>query len=55
MTLEQVLKKLSDRNLVKVAEKSDVSYATLMSLTQGRNKNPSYQTMQKLEKYLKEN
>lgn len=55
MTLEDTIKKLHDRNIKVVAEKTGISYHTILNIYKGENKNPTMKTMIKLNDYFKEN
>lgn len=56
LTLEQIVAGLTDRNLAAVAEKSGVNYQTVYQIATGKQTNPRYQTLKKLNEYLeKEN
>ncbi len=52
LTLEQIRDKLKDRRLRVVAEEIGVSYPTILSIYQGRSKNPSYRIIGLLCEYL---
>lgn len=52
ITLEEIQKKLSDRNLSEVHRRTGVSYRTLFSLANGTNKNPSYESVRAIVEYL---
>lgn len=52
MTLQEIIEKLKDRNLKRVAEAIGVHYNTLYNIVNGEGK-PSYRTMEKLNEYLK--
>jgi len=55
LTLDQILEKLKDRNLTKVASASGVNVNTLYLLTGGRTIDPTYRTIKKLSDYLEAN
>lgn len=52
--LDEIKKKLLDKNLTVVAKKTGISAVTLRAIRNGKNKNPSYETIYKLETYLNE-
>ena len=52
MTLQEIIEKLKDRNLKRVAQEIGLHYNTLYNIVKGQGK-PSYQTMEKLNEYLK--
>jgi DNA-binding XRE family transcriptional regulator len=52
MTLDEIINKLHDKNLKKVAQCANVSYRTLRSIYKGEQKNPSIDTMIKLTDYF---
>lgn len=52
LTLEQIQFKLKDRRLRVVAGEIGISYPTLLSIAQGKSKNPSYRIIQLICKYL---
>lgn len=51
LTLDQIIEKLNDRNLSKVADTVGVSRATMSNL-KNRKVNPSYELVKKLSDYL---
>ena len=51
LTLDQIIEKLNDRNLSKVADAVGVSRATMSNL-KNRKVNPSYELVKKLSDYL---
>lgn len=51
MTIDEIRKKLEDRNLMVVSEKIGIHYNTLYRITKGEG-NPNYKTLKKLEEYL---
>lgn len=51
LTLEQILEKLEDRNLTKVAEKTGIHSNVLYRLTKDKSQ-PKYETIKKLSDYL---
>lgn len=52
LTLDEVRKKLQDRNLAEVARRTAIGYVNLHRIKTGKNENPSYQTMVILSNYL---
>ena len=52
--LEDIRKKLSDRNLRVVAKRSGVNYGTVWRIANGTNTNPSFEAVMKIHKYLAE-
>lgn len=52
LTLDQIRHKLKDRRLYMVAKEIGVSYPTLLSISQGKAKNPSYRIVQLICDYL---
>lgn len=50
--LEQIQKKLEDRNAVIVAEKTGLSAATIRELKAGTQSNPTWHTIMVLSSYL---
>lgn len=52
LTLDEVRKKLQDRNLAEVARRTAIGYVNLHRIKTGKNENPSYQTMLTLSNYL---
>lgn len=54
MTLEQVKEKLQDRNIAEVARRCELPYRTVFTISNGTNKNPSYNSVVKLVNYLSE-
>lgn len=56
MNLDQVVKKLSDRNLMEISRRVDLSYQTIRRIALKEEQNPSYNTLKKLSDYFeKEN
>lgn len=53
LTLEQIIKRLADRNLHKVAEGADIHRQTLYRIASGQTQ-PSYETLRKLSDYLED-
>jgi transcriptional regulator with XRE-family HTH domain len=52
LSLEQVLEKLRDRNLTKVAKGSGLSPTTVHKIFKGQSVDVSYQSVKKLSDYL---
>jgi len=52
LTLDQIKEQLKDRRLYIVAKEIGVSYPTLLSIAQGKAKNPSYRIVQLICEYL---
>lgn len=50
--LEQIRKKLQDRNLSYVAREIGMSRQQLWAIIKGRNTNPTIKTMRKIQKYF---
>jgi DNA-binding phage protein len=53
MDIDEIKKKLQDRNLMTVSEKIGVHYNTIYRFVNGVG-NPNYKTLQLLSNYLKE-
>tara|TARA_B100000900_G_scaffold237545_1_gene201699 strand:+ start:3234 stop:3443 length:210 start_codon:yes stop_codon:yes gene_type:complete len=51
-SLDEVVKRLSDRNLKIVSQKSGVAYQTLRLLAIGKTKRPNYMDMDRLREYF---
>lgn len=51
MTIDEIRKKLQDRNLAVVSERIGIHYNTLYRIAKGEG-NPNYETLKKLEAYL---
>lgn len=51
-TLERIKMLMDDMNIKKVAEKTDIQYTTLLSFTTGRTKTPTFEMINKLQKYF---
>ena len=54
MTVEEIRKKLGDRVIRVVAERSGVNYQTVRNIAIGRTKNPKHKDIIKLTAYLTE-
>jgi transcriptional regulator with XRE-family HTH domain len=52
LDLDQIAKKLSDRNLNKVARETNLAYDTVWRVAKGRAKQPSYEVVKRLSEYL---
>ena len=52
LTLDEIIKKLQDRNLSKVAAECKLTRPFLSAIRNGHVKNPSYETIKKLSDYL---
>lgn len=53
--VQDIINRLHDRKLQKVAEKTGISYQGLRNLIRGKTKNPSIKTISKLREYLDAN
>ena len=51
-SLNEIVKRLSDRNLKIVSQKSGVAYQTLRLVAIGKTKRPSYMDMDALREYF---
>ena len=54
ITLDEIRKRLEDRNLTVISERTGVSYQTLWRITK-TNSTPSVATAEKLSEYLENN
>ena len=54
LTVEQIKRKLQDRNLVKVAAGAGISYPALWNLVNKKQENLHYKTVKKISDYLEE-
>lgn len=52
LTLDQIRHKLKDRRLAIIAKEIGISYPTLLAISQGKAKNPSYRIVQLICDYL---
>lgn len=52
LSLEQIVIRLSDRNLRRVADRTGIGYSNLHAIATGRNTNPTYNVLKKLSDYL---
>jgi transcriptional regulator with XRE-family HTH domain len=50
--LQQIIDRLKDRRLYVVASETGVSYQTILNIVKGKTKNPSIDTVEKLQGYL---
>lgn len=55
MTIEELSKRLKQRNFTVVAEASGVSYLTISNIAKGLNKRPHKSTIKLLTVYFEEN
>lgn len=54
LTLEEIRKRLKDRRLTVVSKEIGISYPTLLSIYQGKAKNPSYRIIGLICDYLED-
>lgn len=54
LTIEEVSKKLGDRNLRKVSDVTGISYPTVWKIANNKAGNVGYETVRKLSEYLEE-
>jgi transcriptional regulator with XRE-family HTH domain len=54
LDINEIIKRLSDRNLKKVADECRISYDTVWRIANGKSKQPSYAIVKKLSDYLLE-
>lgn len=54
LSLEQIVIRLQDRNLMEVSRRTGVGYANLHALATMRNRNPTYKVLKALSDYLEE-
>jgi|LakMenEpi03Aug12_release.lakeMendotaPanAssembly.Ray.scaffolds.fasta_scaffold1730618_2 predicted transcriptional regulator len=52
LTIEEIRKKLEDRNLKLVSERSGVPYQVVLRVANGTNTNPAYNTTKAISDYL---
>lgn len=52
--LQNIIEQLKTRNLMRVSLETGVSLVTLQNLVAGRNKNPTWRTIEALDNFLKE-
>lgn len=55
LTIEEIIQKLSDRNLSEISRRIGLSPATLAEIANGKQINPTFQTVKKLSDYLEKN
>jgi hypothetical protein len=55
LPLEEIVKRLKQRNLKEVANATDVSYMTICNIAKGLNKRPYRSTLLALTVYFEEN
>lgn len=55
MRIEEIVKRLKDRNLTAVAKHAGVSYQSLWQIANGLQKQPKYKVVEKLSDYLESN
>lgn len=53
--VQEIIERLKDRRLYRVAKKTGLSYQGLLNIVNGVTKNPSTKTIDKLRKYLDDN
>ncbi len=53
-SLNEIIKRLEDRNLKMVSRKTGIPYANLRDIAIGKVKNPRYSNVDKLREYLSE-
>ncbi len=54
LNLEQIKKKLYDRNLKEISRQTGINYGTVFNVATGKKKNPEYRTLKKLSDYLEQ-
>lgn len=54
LTIEEVSRRLEDRNLKKVSLSTGISYPTVWKIANGQAGNVGYETVRKLSEYLEE-
>lgn len=52
MEIKEIKELLSDRNLRELSRRTSIGYSTLRDIAKGRNNDPSYSTVKKLEEYF---
>lgn len=52
MILEEIVQKLSDRNLKEISRRVDLSYQTIRRIALKEEENPSYKTLKVLSDYF---
>lgn len=55
LKIQEIVKRLKDRNLRTVAARAGVSYTSLWQIANGLQKQPKYKVIEKLSDYLEEN
>lgn len=55
LTLDEIVKRLKQRNLKTVADSTDISYQTVYNIAKGLNKKPYKTTLRALNIYFEEN
>jgi transcriptional regulator with XRE-family HTH domain len=55
LRIEEIVKRLKDRNLTTVAERAGVSYTSLWQIANGLQKQPKYKVIERLSDYLEGN
>lgn len=55
LKLEEIVKRLKDRNLQTVSTRAQVSYRIVWQVANGMQKQPKYSVVEKLSDYLEEN
>lgn len=55
MTLEEIQKALTHRNLQKVANTTELSYNTVWRIANGKSTRPAYEDVEKIKAYLEQN
>lgn len=55
LRIEEIVKRLKDRNLTTVAERAGVSYTSLWQIANGLQKQPKYKIVERLSDYLEDN
>jgi len=54
LTIEDIIKRLKDRQPTKIAEETRLAYQTIWKIRTGRTKNVTYETLKALSDYLEE-
>ena len=54
-TIKEIKEKLEDRRISVVSEKTGLSRQVIYNIVLGKSKNPTYDTMVKLNEYFQEN
>jgi len=54
LTIEDIIKRLKDRQPTKIAEETGLAYQTIWKIRTGRTKNVTYETLKALSDYLEE-